>query len=98
MAELLSDDQITAAVRDLPLWRVQDGSLRREVRNKTFMDGITLVATVAAIAEQLGHHPDIDIRWTTVSFSLTTHAAGGITANDPALAHRIDEAVSQALS
>jgi 4a-hydroxytetrahydrobiopterin dehydratase len=59
------------------------------------MDGIRLVVDVARIAEELDHHPDIDVRWTTVRFRLTTHSAGGVTDNDFALAGRIDAIVDE---
>jgi 4a-hydroxytetrahydrobiopterin dehydratase len=41
-------------------------------------------------AEELGHHPDLSVSWNKVTVSLTTHAAGGLTANDFELARRID--------
>ncbi|COW50003.1 pterin-4-alpha-carbinolamine dehydratase [Mycobacterium tuberculosis] len=45
---------------------------------------------MAERAEEVNHHPDIDIRWRTVTFALVTHAVGGITENDIAMAHDID--------
>ncbi len=45
---------------------------------------------MALAAEDLDHHPDIDIRWTSITFSLSTHAAGGVTERDFKLAERID--------
>ncbi len=89
MAQLLSDDQITEALRDLPGWEARPGALFRAVTAPSFMTGIGLVDRVAQAAEQMDHHPDIDIRWTTISFSLTTHAMGGVTDNDVKLAGRI---------
>jgi 4a-hydroxytetrahydrobiopterin dehydratase len=55
------------------------------------MDGIRLVQQVAEVAEELDHHPDIDIRWTTVTFTLSTHSAGGLTMKDLRLAADIDK-------
>ena len=57
----------------------------------TFLDGIRLVDAVAEVAEELDHHPDIDIRWTSVTFVLSTHSAGGVTERDLTLAGRINE-------
>ena len=57
---------------------------------ETFLDGIRLVAEVAHLAEQADHHPDIDIRWRTVTFRLSTHSAGGVTEKDIALARQIN--------
>lgn len=93
MPELLTDDQIDLALRDhLPQWKVEDNALVRSVKKATFMDGIRLVATVAQLAESMNHHPDIDIRWTTITFRVWTHTAGGITDNDLVLARHIDTA------
>ena len=93
MAELLTDDQIDLAIRDhLPQWKVVDKELVREVKAPTFLDGIRLVATVAQLAESMNHHPDIDIRWRTTRWLLTTHDAGGLTQLDIELAHRISDA------
>ena len=96
MPELLTDDQINAAVKDdLTRWEVQEKTLVRSVENPTFLDGIRLVATVAQLAESMNHHPDIDIRWTTVTFRLSTHSAGGLTAYDLELARAIDAAAGR---
>jgi 4a-hydroxytetrahydrobiopterin dehydratase len=93
MSELLTDDQIDAALRDhLPEWKVVDNALVRSVKKDSFMDGIRLVATVAQLAESMNHHPDIDIRWTTITFRVSSHDAGGITDDDLVLARHIDTA------
>jgi 4a-hydroxytetrahydrobiopterin dehydratase len=93
MAELLTDDQIDIALRDLiPAWKAEGKVLVRTVEKQTFMDGIRLVATVAQLAESMNHHPDIDIRYKTITFRLTTHSAGGITQDDLVLAKHIDTA------
>jgi 4a-hydroxytetrahydrobiopterin dehydratase len=93
MAELLTDDQIDLAVRDhLPDWKVVDNELVRSVKRDTFLDGIRLVATVAQLAESMNHHPDIDIRYTTITFRVSSHDAGGITDDDLVLARHIDTA------
>ena len=94
MAELLSQDDVDRALqRELPLWRQDGDVIMRSVQAPTFMDGIRLVQQVAEVAEDLDHHPDIDIRWRTVTFRLTTHSAGGLTARDLRLATDIDRLV-----
>ncbi len=55
-----------------------------------FLDGIEAVRRVAERAEAADHHPDIDIRWRTVTFVLVTHSEGGITDKDVAMAREID--------
>jgi 4a-hydroxytetrahydrobiopterin dehydratase len=49
------------------------------------------VNRIADVADRMDHHPDIDIRYTKVMCSLSTHSAGGITAKDFKLAEAIDE-------
>jgi len=49
------------------------------------------VNAVARLAEQAGHHPDIDIRYNKVTLSLTTHDEGGLTEKDFDLAMKADQ-------
>jgi 4a-hydroxytetrahydrobiopterin dehydratase len=94
MAQLLSDDQVQTALRDLDGWQQEGNSIVRSVEADTWADGIRLVGEVAALADQMNHHPDIDIRWTTVTFRLSTHSEGGLTQHDLDLAGAIDRAAS----
>jgi 4a-hydroxytetrahydrobiopterin dehydratase len=88
---LLGPDEVEAGLRDgLTRWSVDDASIVRSVEAASFLSGIALVDAVAQVAESLDHHPDIDIRWTSVTFRLSTHSAGGITDNDLGLARRIE--------
>jgi 4a-hydroxytetrahydrobiopterin dehydratase len=88
---LLSLEEVERAIADdLPDWGLVEGAITRQVQAPTFLDGIALVQRVAEAAEARDHHPDIDIRWTTVTFTLSTHSEGGITAKDLDLAAEID--------
>lgn len=91
---VLSDDEVDAAAEALGGWSRSEGALRRSVTFPTFLDGIDMVRRVATIAEEADHHPDIDIRWRTVSFALVTHSEGGITQKDVELAAQIDRVLS----
>lgn len=92
---VLSDEQVDAALPEIPGWERAEGALRRAVKFPTFMAGIDAVQRVAERAEAADHHPDIDIRWRTVKFALVTHSAGGITENDLAMAREINAIVDQ---
>ena len=87
---LLTDDQVNAALAGLDGWEHADGALRRSVTFGSFLAGIAAVRRVADRAEAADHHPDIDIRWRTVTFVLVTHSAGGITEKDVAMAREIN--------
>ena len=87
----LPQDEIDAALAgDLSDWHQEGDAITREVQAPTFLEGITLVQRVAEAAEALDHHPDIDVRYTTLTFTLSTHSEGGITAKDLDLAATID--------
>ncbi len=92
---VLTNDQVDAALPDLSGWERSDGTLRRSVKFPTFLDGIEAVRRVAEVSEQKDHHPDIDIRWRTVTFTLVTHSAGGITDQDLQMAKAIDQLLGQ---
>ena len=90
MPELLSDEEVGKALGHLNEWRLDEGALVREVELESFPQAIQVVNRVAEIAENDNHHPDIDIRWRTLTFRCSTHSEGGITANDTSLAEEID--------
>ena len=91
MPRLLDDEEISRQLRDLTGWAGDRGSLRRTVERDSFPAAVRAVIAVAEVAEEMDHHPDIDIRWRTLTFTLSTHSAGGVTQYDVELAHRIDE-------
>jgi 4a-hydroxytetrahydrobiopterin dehydratase len=94
----MDDQQISQALESLPHWRREGDAITRAVEAPSFLEGIDLVGTVARAAEAADHHPDIDIRWRTVTFTLSTHSEGGLTENDFALAREIDDAVTRAVA
>ncbi len=81
---LLPREEIDQALSgDLSSWQIagDDGkAITREVEASSFLSGIKLVQQVAEAAESMNHHPDIDIRYTTLTFTLSTHSEGGLTA------------------
>ncbi|OBK84322.1 4a-hydroxytetrahydrobiopterin dehydratase [Mycolicibacter sinensis] len=91
---LLTDEQIDAALTDLDGWEHADGALRRAIKFDSFLAGIDAVRRVAERAEAADHHPDIDIRWRTVTFALVTHSEGGITDKDVAMAGEINRTLA----
>ena len=93
MAEVLDQGGVDAALRGLDGWGGGPGAIWRTVELASFPAAIAVVDRVAEAAEAAGHHPDIDIRWRTLTFTLSTHSAGGVTAKDVALAAEIDRIV-----
>ena len=93
MAELLTDDEVSEALTRLPHWKREGDALERTAELGSFAQAIQVVDRVAEIAENVDHHPDMDIRWRTVVFRLSTHSVGGLTGKDVSLAAEIDGVV-----
>jgi 4a-hydroxytetrahydrobiopterin dehydratase len=86
----LSDLEIHRAIGTLSGWSRRGDAIVKTMAFRNFMEGITFVARVADTAERMNHHPDMDIRYTKITFSLSSHDAGGITQRDLELAAAID--------
>ena len=88
----LSDAERAALATTLPAWKQRDDGLaiHRGFRFKDFSEAWGFMNRVALAAEQLGHHPDWSNVWNRVEITLSTHDAGGLTANDVTLAKAID--------
>jgi 4a-hydroxytetrahydrobiopterin dehydratase len=86
----LSPDEIAAALQGLPEWSGDGDGLRRSVELPTFRDAVAAIVAIADVAEEMDHHPDIDLRWRTLHLTLVSHSAGGVSDLDLQLARRID--------
>jgi 4a-hydroxytetrahydrobiopterin dehydratase len=94
MASKLSDIEVQRALGTRSGWMRRGNAITRTFEFPTFPAAIAFVNRIAESAEQMDHHPDVDIRYTKVTCSLSTHSAGGITARDFALADAIEAAAS----
>lgn len=89
MKKALSPSEIEDVLRAHPEWKLKDGKLVHEWVFSNFIEAMAFVNRIAAIAEDAGHHPDIDIRYNRVQLALVSHDAGGITERDATMAGRI---------
>jgi 4a-hydroxytetrahydrobiopterin dehydratase len=86
----LTNEQIAAALDEVPGWERQDDSIVHTETLADFNAAMLYVGAVAYLAAKADHHPDISIQWNKVTLTLSTHSAGGLTANDFGLAGRIN--------
>lgn len=86
------ESEITTALGELAAWRRESDSIVRSIVCRSFADAIALIVRVGFLAEAADHHPDIDLRWKTVTVSLSTHECDGLSRRDFALAAQIDVA------
>jgi 4a-hydroxytetrahydrobiopterin dehydratase len=87
---LLSDEEIERRLAAREGWRREGDAIVRELDRGDFVGSVRLVDAIVEPAEELGHHPDLEISWGTVTVRISTHSEGGITASDFELAERID--------
>ncbi len=85
----LDDAVVDVATEGTPWTRVA-GELVRELRFPDFASALSYVNEVGRVADEAGHHPDVELRFGLVRLRLQTHSVGGLTDLDLDLARRID--------
>jgi 4a-hydroxytetrahydrobiopterin dehydratase len=89
--QAFSAAEVALHLSALPAWKVEAGELARTFQFEDFRAAVRFVNRIAEVAEEAGHHPDIDLRYNRVRLGLATHDAGGLTAKDFDLAACIDK-------
>ncbi len=87
---LLSDEEIEERLGSLSGWSRSGEEIVREYDRGDFVGSVRFAAAIVGPAEELGHHPDLEISWSSVRVRISTHSEGGLTAADFDLAGRID--------
>jgi 4a-hydroxytetrahydrobiopterin dehydratase len=86
----LSEEEIDAKLAELEGWSRSGDAITKTYERGDFVGSVKFVDSVVGPAEEMGHHPDVEISWDKVTVTVTTHSEGGLTANDFELARRID--------
>lgn len=89
----LKGEKLAALTPAVPDWTVVDEkSLEKEFTFKDFKAAVAFINKVADLAEEEGHHPDINLHnWNKVTLTLSTHAIGGLSENDFILAVKTNQ-------
>jgi 4a-hydroxytetrahydrobiopterin dehydratase len=87
---LLGDDEIEAKLAGLEGWERRGDAIAKAFDRGDFVGSVRFVDSLVAPAEEIGHHPDLAISWSTVTVTISTHSEGGLTAADFELATKID--------
>jgi 4a-hydroxytetrahydrobiopterin dehydratase len=87
---LLSDAEIEAQLAGLPGWEREGAAISKNFKCEDFVGSVRFVQGLVEPAEEMNHHPDLEISWDTVKVTLSSHSEGGLTAADFELAGRID--------
>ena len=86
----LNDSEIDERLGGLDGWERSGDAIVKEFDNGDFKGSVEFVNRLTPVAEEMNHHPDLEISWKTVTVTITTHSEGGLTDGDFALARRID--------
>lgn len=90
---VLSAEDLDLCLASVPDWDLTDGSLHRSLTFADFSEAFAFMTSVAAVAEELDHHPDWSNSWNRVDIGIVSHDAGGVTDRCVELARRIDALV-----
>ena len=86
----LSDPEIDERLAGIEGWERSGDAIVKEFDNGDFKGSVDFVNRLTPEAEEMNHHPDLEISWKTVTVSITNHSEGGLTDDDFELARRID--------
>nr|WP_281379969.1 4a-hydroxytetrahydrobiopterin dehydratase [Nocardioides ginsengisegetis] len=81
----------TVGAEGLDDWRWMLRALHARFRTGDFVTGLRLATAIAEAAEEMDHHPDLDLRYPHLNVRLSSHDVGGVTDRDLRLARRISE-------
>lgn len=90
MSRILEPEEVSSQLAEHQHWTVDD-ALTGQFNFEGFDGSIRFVNAIADEAQQMDHHPDIDIRFNKVTLTVTSHDAGGLTQLDIELAKRADQ-------
>jgi 4a-hydroxytetrahydrobiopterin dehydratase len=86
----MDDSEIEARLAEHPGWERDGATIRKRFKRGDFVGSVNFVQSLVGPAEEMNHHPDLEISWDTVTVSLCTHSDGGVTSADFELATKID--------
>jgi 4a-hydroxytetrahydrobiopterin dehydratase len=92
----MHETEIQEKLKGHPGWVFQENKLSKEFEFADFTEAVAFVQKIVPVANQMNHHPDLDIRYSKVLVTLTTHDEGGVTEKDFDLAEKIEELKKEA--
>ncbi|MDT8342475.1 MAG: 4a-hydroxytetrahydrobiopterin dehydratase [Longimicrobiales bacterium] len=98
MRRLLDDATLRRWMETHAEWARSGDTLERTFTFPSFPEAVAFVNRVAELAEEMDHHPDLDVRYDRVRVGLSTHSSGGITGMDTALAEKVAAAAGELMA
>lgn len=73
---------IAERLSEMPGWSYENGALERVYKTNGWGTTLMVVNAIGFLCEAAGHHPDLQVSWSSVGVRLWTHSANGITDKD----------------
>ena len=86
----LDQKEIERQLEGLDGWAREGEAITKAFSCGDFAGSVEFVNRLLPLAEEMNHHPDLAISWSTVTLAISTHSEGGLTGADFELARRID--------
>ena len=88
----LTEQEATNMLAQTPEWSLIENAtkIRREFKFQNFVEALEFTNNIGEIAEQEGHHPDLELGWGYVNVTVQTHKIGGLHENDFIYASKVD--------
>lgn len=92
----LNDEQLHEYMKEIPQWSLtaSHAAIHREFHFKNYYETMAFVNTVAWVAHQQDHHPDMEVSYNRCKIVYTTHTVGGLSLNDFICAAHVDALIS----
>lgn len=90
---VLTEFEIKARMSTIDGWEYENNAIHTTFEFDNFKDAFSVMTRIAFEVEKLNHHPNWTNVYNTLSISLSTHDAGGVTEKDFELAKIIDELI-----
>ena len=87
----LDEKKIQEELSRVKDWVLRKNCIEKDYTFNTYLDGLDFVYSIGKLAEQQGHHPEMNLGYKRLTVRLTTFAIGGLSENDFILASKIDE-------
>jgi 4a-hydroxytetrahydrobiopterin dehydratase len=89
----LSKDEVSKLIKTIEGWEAdsKSKSITRKFKFKNFVKALDFVNKIGILAEEEGHHPDIEFGWGYANIKLQTHSIGGLHQNDFIVAAKINQ-------
>ncbi len=90
--QIATEEEIAAALADLPGWSVENGRLHKQFKFQSFASALGWMVSAGVEADKMDHHPEWSNVYSRVTVDLVTHDLGNRISNlDLELAARMEK-------